>query len=127
MRLRRIDPLELVVDAFACYRLTRLVTKDVITAPVRDSFVEATYLVAGRSEAVRGELEAAQMTWSEYAEDDRDAPKLATLVVCRWCSSIWLGLGVVVVRRFLPRMWRPVAEILVFSAASALLAGFEDG
>lgn len=127
MRLRQLAALELVVDAVAVYRLTRLVTKDVITAPARDAFVEATYIVAERSEAVRDEIESAQMTWSEYAEDDKKAPKLATLVVCRWCASVWLAAGVLVLRRYAPRAWRPLSEILVFSAASALLAGLEDG
>ncbi len=126
MLRKRVD-VELVVDAVATYRLTRLVTKDVITAPLRDSFVEAMYVAAGRAEAARPEIDSAQLTWSEYAEDDRNAPKLATLVVCRWCASIWLALGVVVIRRAAPRSWRRIAEILVFSAASALLARLEDG
>lgn len=115
---------DLVVDAIATYRLTRLVTADTITEPARDSIIEASYVVAGRAERAREEV--AVVGWSEYAMHDDDAPKLATLVVCRWCASIWLGAGVVVVRRYMPRAWQKVAATLVFSAVAALAAGLED-
>lgn len=122
MRLRELD---LLVDAVAVYRLTRLATADTILDGPRDAIVEAAYVAAGRAEAVRNEAE--HFGWSDYAETDSDAPKMATLVVCRWCAGMWIAFGVVVLRRFVPRAWRPLAHALVFSAVAALLARLEDG
>lgn len=118
--MRQLD----VVDAVAAYRLTRLVTSDVITAPPRDRFIEGVYVAAGRAEQARDEV--GRVGWTEYALHDDEAPKLATLVVCRWCASVWVGFGIVAARRLVPRAWRPVATALAFSAASALLARLED-
>lgn len=117
--------LDLVVDALAVYRLTRLVTADVITAPARDRIVEAAYANVGEAEAIRSILGDA-VSWSEYAEDDPDAPKLATLITCRWCAAIHCSILVVCLRRAFPRAWRPVGEMLALGAAAALVAGLED-
>lgn len=111
----------LLVDAVAAYRLTKLVTDDVITAPIRDRIVEAAYERAGVTiERTSGE------TWSDVAIGDENAPKIATLVTCRWCAGVWIGAGVVAARRLAPRAWQPVAEALSLAAAAALIAGLEQ-
>jgi hypothetical protein len=46
-------------------------------------------------------------------------------VACRWCASIWIGFGVVALRRFAPRVWDPAARGLAFSAAAVLVAALE--
>lgn len=112
----------LLVDAVAAYRLTRLVTADDITAPIRDGIVEWSY---GRLPDVEVDKPAID-TWTDVAISDPDAPKLATLVTCRWCAGMWISFGVVAARRLAPRAWSPVADALVCSAAAALLAGFEE-
>lgn len=121
---REARALSLLVDAIAVYRLTRLVTADVILDGPRNAIVRGAYVAAGRAEAVTNRPD--EFDWAEHAEDDRDAPKLATLVVCRWCVGMWIAFGVVMLRRLVPSAWRPVAEALSFSAAAALLAGLED-
>lgn len=116
---------DLIVDAVAVYRLTRLVTADTLADPIRERIVESAYVSVGRGEQVRADAEDA--SWSEIAiAEGRHAPKLATLVTCRWCAGMWIAFGAVVARRLLPRLWRPVADALVCSAAAALLASLED-
>lgn len=80
-------------DALATYRLTRALTEDVIGRPVR------------------------QAALKRYGNEG-----LGYLVECPWCSSMWIGLGVVLARRLAPRLWGPVAEGLAFSAVAGLVA-----
>lgn len=127
----------LVLDALAAYRLTRLATADTILDGPRAAVVRLAY---ERQDWPDGQGSGAPATvwqeqlervanaggWSEYAMDDPDAPKLATLVTCRWCAGMWVSLGVVAARRLFPRTWPPLAKALAFSAGAALLAGLED-
>jgi len=115
----------LAIDALAAYRLTRLVTADTIAAPIRDRWVEAAYVAQGRAEQHRPHPELPN-AWSEEAMADDDPPKLAELVVCRWCAGMWVSLGVVAARRLAPRAWGPLATALALSAGAALLARLED-
>lgn len=111
---------DLVIDAAAAYRVTRLVTADTITAPARDALIEKIYERSGSmAHPLPGE------SWSEMAERDPDAPKSATLLVCRWCAGAWISAGIIVARRLAPRQWGPVADAAACSAAAALLARFE--
>ncbi len=112
--------IDLVVDLFATARLTRLVTADSITAPLRDRLIEQAYLTRPHFPG------GADFDWTEYAMADADAPKLAVLLTCRFCASVWVAFGVVAARRLAPRAWAPVATALALSSASTLLAGLED-
>lgn len=121
--------LELVVDALATYRLTRLVTEDTITERARGEIVAMAYGYDDREE--RG-WEATGQPVSEYVAEHRmeagplAVPKLADLITCRWCAGMWVALGVMVARRVAPRAWAPLAKALAFSSAAALVAGLED-
>lgn len=119
----------LLLDAAATYRLTKLVTDDVVTQPLRARVIQAAYMCDGRAEqAARqwGPLDHAD-AWEDVVKLDDQPPKLATLVTCRWCAGMWLAAGVVLARRLAPRAWQPAAELLALSAAAALLARLEDG
>jgi hypothetical protein len=120
----------LLLDALAAFRLTRLVTADTILDQPRARIVRRAYERQDwPSPAAWSEHQqnvAAAGGWSDYAQDDLVAPKLATLVTCRWCAGVWVSFGVVAARRLVPRAWQPVAEALAFSAGAALLAGLED-
>lgn len=89
----------LVVDAVATYRLTRLVQRDTFP-PVK----------AAR-EAV---LKSNAPDW------------VAELLMCGWCASFWIGLGVVAARRIAPKVYEPVAMALVGSAVAGLLTEREE-
>lgn len=112
----------LLLDFLAAYRITRLITADTILDGPRDAVVLWAYahrFGADRTEAPMG-------GWAEYVMEDADAPPLATLVICRWCSGMWVGFVIVAARRLFPRAWPPIAEALALSAGAALLAGLED-
>lgn len=93
-------PLDLLVDSFACYRLTRLVVEDEITQPLVEHVGRAIH--AG------------------YGTEAGDW--YARLTTCPWCSSVWIGAGVVALRALCPRLWGPVARLLAFSAVAGIIA-----
>lgn len=92
-----------LVDALAVYRLTRLLAADGITAEVRDAIHE----------------------WTDQGDPTLTKAKVAELIECRWCVSMWVSLGLVyLVRR---RHWWPsMADALAFSAVGTLLARLEE-
>jgi hypothetical protein len=117
---------ELITDALAVFRATRLVTSDDITAGLRDRWIEAAYVGAGRHGLAKRDLpHPHEGKWADYALRDPDVPKLATLVVCRWCSGVYVSIGAVLLRRFAPKVWKPLSRLGALSAAAALIAGLE--
>lgn len=91
-----------IVDALAVYRLTRLVTADGIT------------------EDFRARIDS----WAHTADAPAWRDKAAELVECRWCTSMWWALGLVlIVRR--TSWWPTIADALALSAVSTLVAGLE--
>lgn len=114
-----MDPVELIVDLLAAYRLTRLATADIISEPVRQSLVGRFVRSAGAAPP------EPDRTAQELVDGMDDPPKLARLITCRWCAGIWIAGGVVLARSVAPRAWEPVAKGLAFSAGAALIAGFE--
>lgn len=110
---------DLLVDALATYRLTRLATADVISEPVRMAVLRKV-----GAEPPPGEDDP---TAQEVVEGLKDPPRLATLVTCRWCAGIWIAASVSVARAALPRAWQPVARGLALSSVAVLLARVEDG
>ena len=108
----------LLVDALATYRLTRLVTADVVSEPVRMAVLRRT-----GAEPAPGEEDP---TAQEIVESMKDPPRAATLITCRWCAGMWIAACVTVARSVAPRAWGPVARGLALSATAALLSRFED-
>ena len=127
LRLRPTTPppttgartLDLAVDALATYRLTRLVTADIISEPFRRSIVGR---LLGWGEE---EMAAVHPTSLEAVEELEDPPKLARLLTCRWCAGVWVAGGVVAARTVAPRAWDPVARGLALSTGAALIARAE--
>lgn len=124
-----MKPIDLIVDGIAAYRLTKLVTDDKITEPIRDAIIEAAYRrdkADHRFDPNDYATATGRVKWTEVAEDDEDTPKLATLITCRWCAGTWFGFGIVAARAICPRWWDPVARGLALAAAAALIAGLEE-
>lgn len=119
-----MNGLELVVDAGAVYRLTRLAVKDDLTQPLRERLIRWRYH-STRSAADQPTLLAYPQAWQDHAESDPDAPWLTALVSCRWCSSVWLAALVVAARWGLPVEWTPVGYALTLSAFAPLMARLE--
>lgn len=118
--------LDLITDAVAAYRLTKLVTDDVITEPIRDAVIERAYADRFVRTGAPVPNPERRVKWTELAQDDDDPPKLATLVTCRWCTGVWFGFGIVAARAICPRWWDPIARGLALAAAAALIAGLEE-
>lgn len=116
-----------LVDALACFRITKLVTHDTLTVDARQAFIATAYRRAGRYEwamnHIRPPAEHLTVSWQEdVVPNDPDPPKLATLVTCPWCAGAWVALLVVIARRLAPRQWAFAAEVFALSAAAGLTA-----
>src|SRR4051794_36902420 len=95
MARRSSQTVDLVVDALASYRVTRLLVSDRIVDRHRDALVDRLRRGGHR--------------------------KLVELSECPWCIGFWVACGVVAARRVVPRAWSPIAEVFAFSAVSGLL------
>lgn len=115
-----------LVDVLAVHRLTRLVTADVITRPARVAFIRRQYRDSYGTGDNWAWDERSESEWESAVESDDDAPKLAALVMCRWCTSIWMSLGVVAARRYAPVLWEPLAKVLAFSTVAVLVSDLEQ-
>lgn len=134
-----MTPAEAAIDALAAYRITRLITTDTITRPLRARVIRFAYYgepgpvpqmpSAGGPWTSPASPRARRIDWSEWEEHaitDEDAPPLAEWVTCRWCAGVWAAAGVTIARRVAPRLWSPVAVVLATSAAATLVAGLEN-
>lgn len=82
-----------IEDALATHRLTRLVTTDEIAAPVRE------------------------LIWKNFPPE---STKLGYLITCPWCTSIWVGAGVALARRYVPG-WSLLAPALAASSVAGIV------
>lgn len=116
--------IDLAVDALAVHRLTRLVTRDTISRPLRARIIRWAY-----RDVVDGHwAEHTEAGWDQLPHDDDDAPPLAAFIVCPWCVGLWISFGVVLARRYAGGVWEPIARPLALSTAAGLIAGHEvDG
>lgn len=119
------------IDVLAVHRLARLVTADTITVRPRWAIIAWSYLRNGHDPEVvygdgsgAGNLDA--MVEADEVEDPCGVPKLAVLVTCRWCASMWLSAVAVAGHGLAPSLWFPLAGVLALSSASTLLAGIEE-
>lgn len=100
-----MTPTDFAVDALAAYRLTRLVTTDTITAPLRE---RARWWSTTGSPAVQ-----------PLPGETSPRPWVEELLGCSWCIGVWAAFAV----RVLPR-W--VRRSLACAAAAGILAQHYD-
>jgi hypothetical protein len=86
--------LDLLVDVLACHRATRLVVEDAITKPLREKIFK--------------KYPPHEESWSY-------------VFTCPWCTSVWIGAGIVAARAIAPKAWDPVARLLALSSATGLI------
>ena len=89
----------LVRSGLATYRLTRLITRDTITAPVREQI------------------------WRWYPPH---SSKLGYVLTCEWCSSMYAASLLEISRIITPRWTARVETVLALSALAGLLTAYED-
>jgi hypothetical protein len=90
-----MTPLEFVVLALACYRLTRLVLEDEIVAPLRERI------------------------WRRYSPTSGN--NIGYLITCPWCTSIWVGSLLVVMYKIAPEPAFYVSCAFALSAIAGLI------
>jgi hypothetical protein len=96
----------LTLDALATARLTRLVTADTITAPLRDR------LAGHRAEQT--------VTGERVLLAKR--PRVQAFITCPWCVSPYLASGVILLQALAPAACLIVSAVLAFSMVAGLLA-----
>lgn len=88
--------LDLAVDSLAVKRLTRLVTEDVITEPLRTAW------------------------FTQFGGPETN--KISYLITCPHCTSIYIATAVTAARMMIPRLWSPAAYALALSSVTSLIA-----
>lgn len=138
------EALDVLTDALAAARLTRLVVSDTLTVSLRARLhqrypAEGTVLGEvwdvrpdgvgrfeawrGRRVSVRGVVVPSTGGAYLYVVDEAGAHPIGVLTSCTWCASVWLAFGVVVLRQVAPRLWSPVARVLAVSAVAGWAGG----
>jgi hypothetical protein len=101
-------PALLILDALACYRLTRLVVADTITERLRQ-------WLAGRVELDDRNLDGSRIVVAAR-------PRLAEFLHCPWCVSFWSAIGVVLMGSLLPTACLYLTAVLAFSALAGIIS-----
>lgn len=86
----------LLTDSLATYRLTRLVTEDTITEPLRER------------------------VYDRFGDPSTNSFSLSYLVSCPHCTGVYAAAFVTAARVLAPRIWQPVAAALAASAAVSI-------
>jgi hypothetical protein len=91
--------IEFVILGLAVFRLTRLLTRDVILDEVRERI------------------------WGRFPPE---YSKIGYLFTCEWCMSIWIGSLLYLSSILMPTTTSVITTILALSAVAGLLAAYED-
>lgn len=87
------SPVRFISDVLATYRLTKLVMEDKITEDFRN------------------------LIYEKFPKDS----KLAYLIGCPWCVSIWAGATIFTLRRISPQTADVVSGLLAASAVTGVV------
>ena len=90
---------DIAISGLATYRLTRLITRDTITAPAREKI------------------------WRYHPPHES---KLGYVLTCEWCSSIYAASALEFCRIISPRLTKAAETVLALSAVAGLLTAYED-
>lgn len=103
--------LDLLVLGFACFRLTRLLVYDRITAFIRNIFMEEMEEI---DESGQKEI---------YLVPKKGAIKgfFGELLSCYWCTGIWSAIAICVFYYFLPLYAVPVILVLAVAGIGSLI------
>ena len=96
---------DLVLLGIATHKLSRLVTRDWVTAPLRAPFT-----------AYQGSTGAGEVKETSRGTGLRRA--IGDLMTCPYCSGAWIATGFVALFGFYPRLARILAAVLAVEALS---------
>ena len=97
---KKPKPGEILLLGIAAHKLARLITKDLVTAPLRAPFV--TF----KEEAGEGEVE------EESRRDGGIKEAIGDLVTCPYCIAVWIATPLWFGMALAPRLTRFIASIL---------------
>lgn len=98
----------LVLDALAVYRLSVLVTRDLITDGLRKKLGQPWTIKAhDGSHMTRAGSGARYWLWQ--------------MCLCPWCVSVWLAVPVLLLTRYWPEGWQYGALLLALSGIAGFL------
>lgn len=104
----RIGYGDLVLLGVATHKLSRIITKDRVTSPLRAPFTE--YEGAADASEVKEKVRGTGMQRA-----------IGDLITCPWCMGTWVAAGLVLGFVFKPRVTRVVGSVLVAATISDLL------
>ena len=104
----RVDPKDIALFALATQKLSRVITKDKVTAAIRAPFTE----VEGKGGA--GELE-------ERGRGQGLQRAIGDLLTCPFCLGTWIASGFIYGFIFSPRVTRTIASIFAVSGIADFL------
>ncbi|MFL6537237.1 MAG: DUF1360 domain-containing protein [Chthoniobacterales bacterium] len=107
----RIDPQDIALLALATQKLSRVITKDKVTAALRAPFTE----IEGKGGA--GELE-------ERGRGRGLRRAIGDLITCPFCLGTWIASGFIYGFIFTPRLTRTLASIFAVSGIADFLQQF---
>jgi hypothetical protein len=99
------DPVTLIVGALAVHRLTRLITEDEITDPIRERL---NPVVVNGPRGI-----------------ERESSRLGYLVRCPWCVSPYVAAGWAALTVAAPAVAATAGAVLAWSSVTGLLASLE--
>ena len=97
--IKDITALQFAILALAAYRMTRLVTTDVILNPIRKKI------------------------WKKYPPQNHN---LGYVITCDWCSSIWVSSLVVIMYTITSSLTFAVCCMFAVSALVGLITALVD-
>lgn len=101
---------DLVLGAVATVRAARLITEDEILAPARERVLEWALPRQPDPEDPR----------PVYGQGGH--PRIAYLITCPWCVSVWAAAALAAGLTVAPRATRAAAAVLAWSAAAGYLS-----
>ncbi|WP_203960891.1 DUF1360 domain-containing protein [Actinocatenispora thailandica] len=114
-RVPRLSPSDVLLLTTATHKLSRLLTKDAVTSPLRAPFTRY------REPAGQGEV-------NEEVRASGTGHAFGELLVCPYSAAVWVATGLTAGMVFAPRLTRLVATTFTAVAGSDFLQlGYEAG
>jgi Protein of unknown function (DUF1360) len=103
-----LSPADAVKFAAATHKLSRLLTKDPVTSPLRAPFTK-----------FEGQEGAAELHEEVRGQGERKA--VGELLTCPFCAEVWVATALTAGRIFLPQLTRTAIDVLAGLAGADIL------
>ena len=104
----RLEPTDVLLSAAATHKLSRLLTKDPVTSPIRAPFA--------KYDGTAGPAELA-----DKPRGRGEAKTIGELVTCPFCAEVWIGTGLTAGLIFVPKVTRLITGTFAALAGADML------